>query len=239
MQDPRPILLLTRPDAGSVRFARAFQARFGQDWPVVMSPLAQTEWRSPTIPEGTWQEIIFTSENGVAGFVRLGARHGRHAWCVGPRTACAARRAGFAVTEGPGTAAGLAAMIAAAGVPGPVLWPRGAHVAMDIPGLLAPAGIHVAPVIVYDHAPARLTVEAEMLLKGTVAILLPLFSPRSATSAGHALSGRTAPLWIAAISAATAEAGALLGADRQVIAEKPDSTAMLGALAALLAPTHG
>lgn len=238
MPDPRPTLLLTRPRAASARFAALFRAQFGPDWPVVIAPLMQTDWLTPEPVELSkgGHELIFTSETAVAAWCRLTAERGARAWCVGPRTADAARQAGFAVAEGPGTAEGLARMIAAARPANRLLWPSGGAIAADMASLLQNHGLIAERLVVYDQTALPLGAEARRLLAGQTPVLLPLFSPRSANLAACAMGGRTAPLWLVAISPSVAAAALALAADRQTVAAHPDAGGMMGALAALIAP---
>ena len=244
LPDPRPTLLLTRPSAASARFAALFRARFGTDWPTVIAPLMQTRWLTPDNagpdmckPQGS--DLVFTSETAVAAWCRLTADRGARAWCVGPRTAEAARQAGFAATEGPGTAQGLARAIAGARPDNGLTWPSGRTVATDMVGVLRDHGLVLRRLVVYDQTALPLGGEAISLLAGRAPVLLPLFSPRSAELAARALEGRTTPIWLAAISPPVAAAAAALGADRQMIAAHPDADGLLGALAALIAPAQG
>ena len=59
----RPPLLLTRPRAGSERFAAQFRARMGADWPVVIAPLLETAPTGADLPAAN--ALILTSEQAV------------------------------------------------------------------------------------------------------------------------------------------------------------------------------
>lgn len=234
MAAARPTVLLTRPEAASRRFAEAARERFG-DLPVVISPAMRTVFLSPELPGQDVAGLIFTSENAVTGFCRLSSRRGLPAWCVGERTARVARAEGFEVTAGPGDGEGLAATIIAAPPPGPLLWPHGADMAIDIAKSLESAGIETFSLVVYAQEPLPPSPEAQALLAGAAPVLLPLFSPRSARLVAGWASGCAAPLWVAAMSPAVAEAIAAPPPDRLVVAERPAADAMLAALGALLA----
>ncbi|MCX8509269.1 MAG: uroporphyrinogen-III synthase, partial [Rhodobacteraceae bacterium] len=106
MTHHRPPLLLTRPEAAAARFAAAFQAMAGGDWPVVLSPLMDTLWLAPPVDMNGIGGLIFTSETAVRAYGRLQRGHGLPAWCVGARTGEVARTLGFEVRIGPGDAAG-------------------------------------------------------------------------------------------------------------------------------------
>lgn len=233
MPDTRPTLLLTRPVAQSRRFAEAFAARFGVGWPILIAPLQQIVALRPPIPNA--RELVFTSENAVAPLVALAPAAARRAWCVGARTAEVAARAGFAAVTGPGNAAALAQMIAAAHPEGPILVARGEHQAFDISAALDSVGVATVSAQVYAQRAVAPSAEATALLRGDGALLVPLFSPRSAWLFAKAAQGARAPLWIAAISPAAAAAGATMAPARIETARRPDADAMLDAIARLIA----
>lgn len=233
MPETRPTLLLTRPAAQSRRFAAAFRARFGEDWPMLIAPLQQIVALCPNVPEA--RELIFTSENAVAPLVALAPAAGRRAWCVGPRTAAAAAQAGFQVVVGAGDGVALAKQIIAARPAGPLLLARGAAQAHDLAKLLNSAGIETLSACVYAQEALPPSAASEALLAGSIPLLVPLFSPRSARLFAEAAAGAPAPLWLAAISEATAQACAEIGAARMQLAAAPDAESMLKALARLIA----
>lgn len=231
---PQPVLLLTRPDRQSHRFAAEFRARFGADWPVVIAPLSRLELLSPDLPLDGAGGLIFTSETAVAAFVRISPRRDLPAYCVGPRTAAAARAAGFAVSAGPGEAEGLIRTILAAPRRGRLLYIRGRHVAADLARRLTSAGIETIDCIAYDQVALPLSPEARRLLQGADPVLLPAFSARGAQALVHAMPPDHAPLLFAAISPAVLAAGRGLTPWREGLAPSPDAAGMLAALAGLI-----
>jgi uroporphyrinogen-III synthase len=233
-------VLLTRPADQSARFADALHERLGAAVPVVIAPVM----RIVPDPDAAARALrgaggaIFTSENGVAACSEAAVPHGLPAFCVGPRTAEAAAARGFAVRSGPGDAAGLAATIAEAGWPTgapPLVHLHGAHVTGDLAGALAAAGIAARGMVVYDQRATPLGQDALALLAGRRAVVVPLFSPRSARLVAPQLVRARAPLRIAAISPAVATALNVHSAAKpQVqVAASPDAEAMLEAVARL------
>jgi uroporphyrinogen-III synthase len=235
MDAPIPTLLLTRPKAQSLRFADAFRDRFGQAASVLVAPLMEVTELSPDVPIPHAETLIFSSEAAVTAVRALSLPAGLAAWCVGPRTAAAARAAGFAALEGPGDGAGMVRAMIAARVAGPCLFLRGEDVAADLAGLLNSAGIETHSVTVYRQSPMPLASAAQDLLAGVRPVLLPLFSPRSARLAAVAIGRPRAPLWLASLSAAVDSAAGALSAERREIASRPTAPAMLDALARLVA----
>lgn len=207
----RPVLLLTRPDADSRRFAALLPG-----WTTVISPILRIvavdhdAARLRSAPG-----LVFTSAHAVAA---AGPGRGRLALCVGGRTAAAARAAGFDARAGNGFAESLLPLIDAA--PVALIHPHGRHLARALP---------VPGMIVYDQKEQPLTDAARAALAGEAPVVLPLFSPRSARLAADAARGARAPLWPVAISPAAMAAWHGPSAGRGV-AETPDAPAMAAAI---------
>lgn len=221
MQEPAPVVLITRPEAAARRFAAQIEAL---DLRHVIAPLL----RIVGVPHDAAavqdaKGLVFTSENGVRF---AGPGRGRPAWCVGPRTAEQARKAGYDVREGPGDAARLIPLIGDLG-PG-WLHPHGAHVAARLP---------VPGMVVYDQLPLPPSPEALALLQGAAPVILPLFSPRSARLAAEAARASPgAPLRIVPISAAAEAAWRAAwpeGPVRCAVADQPDAEGILRAIRAV------
>lgn len=216
-----PLLLLTRPQVASERFA----GQIGHlGLPVVISPvlrIVEVPHDADRIAQAAG--LVFTSENGVR-FAGPGA--GRPAICVGPRTAEVARAAGFRATSGPGDAERLLPLVQDLG-----------------PGWLHLHGVHRARALplpgmaVYDQQPLPLNGAARAALAGSRPVIVPLFSPRSAAILAQAAGRATAPLWLVPISAAASKAwegGAGPRPARLSTAATPDATGIATAIAALL-----
>ncbi|WP_299841086.1 uroporphyrinogen-III synthase [uncultured Paracoccus sp.] len=218
--DPRPTVLLTRPEADSRRFAGGLPPGL----PVVISPIlrivpvAHDAARLASAPG-----LVFTSAHAVA---TAGPGQGRLALCVGPRTAALARAAGFQVQEGAtGEAGGLLPLIAAS--PVPLIHPQGRHLARELP---------VEGMVVYDQWSQPLSDAAQGLLADAAPVILPLFSPRSARLLSDAVENSVkAPILLAAISE-SARAGWGHPAERSRIAARPDADGVIKAIRSLLSP---
>ncbi|MGB0960416.1 MAG: uroporphyrinogen-III synthase, partial [Halocynthiibacter sp.] len=102
-----PVILITRPEKQAKRFAKMLRARFGQKVAIEISPLQQIEFTLPQVDLPQEAQFIFTSENGVKGFVKSGTPTRGTAWCVGPRTTKIAARHGFQAIDGGGTGQAL------------------------------------------------------------------------------------------------------------------------------------
>jgi uroporphyrinogen-III synthase len=233
---PPPTLLLTRPRETAKRFALEAASR----WPqarVAIAPLMEI------VPVGAQpsldgvDSVIFTSVNGVA---RAGPGGGRHAWCVGARTAEAAARAGFAADLAVETADDLVAALTALAPGGRIVHLHGRHRRGDVAGRLAAAGLNVAGIAVYDQraaAPDSVFFDALAAER----LIVPLFSPRSADLFARAAApvlgdDPRAGMRLVALSAAVR--AALPGTWRAAtdIAARPEAGAMLDAVARRIYP---
>jgi uroporphyrinogen-III synthase len=234
--ETRPSLILTRPRPQAERFADDVRARFGARFDIVIAPVIEIVPVEATPDTSRYAALLFTSENGVRSFAaRWGARD-LPAYCVGARTAAAARAAGFAARSAGGDAAALARLVVAELPAGArVLHLRGRHAAGDLAGRLRAAGIAADEAVIYDQAARAPSAEALAALGSDAPVLVPLFSPRSARLLAAALDGRARPaagavaLCLSPAVAAALPAG--LFADQR-IAASPDAGAMLDLLAA-------
>ncbi len=233
MQRTLPTLLLTRPAAASAGFAAAARARF-PGLEVVVAPLMEIEAVAfpPGLPAAG---LIFTSAEAPGHFGAGDPRRGLDAWCVGGRTAAAARAAGFAVQAVAPDAEALLAQLLARRPAGPLLHARGAHARGDLAARLAAAGVPAAEVVVYAQPARPLSAAGQALLQGTRPVAAALFSPRSAALLVAAVAGARAPLSAAAISPAAAEGWRAAGLGPLELAPTPDGAGMLAALARLFA----
>lgn len=230
-------VLLTRPAPQAQRFAQELHARLGPI-SVLLSPLMHTVAQRPALPDRPFAALILTSETGAQAAARLrqdGQLLPNLAFCVGNRTAEAAREAGFNAVSADGDVLALETLILARKPDGPLLHLVGEHRAGNLTESLTVGGLETISAIVYAQQPCPLTPEAIALFHQTAPVLVPLFSPRSAMLLQQALPpDRIAPLWIVAISPAAAQKAAALAPARLVTASHPDGENMLLAVAALL-----
>jgi uroporphyrinogen-III synthase len=225
-----PTILLTRPLAQSQRFA-------DQIGGALISPLMRPEFLSPMLPSGDFTAIVLTSETGVEAARRIsaaGTALPNRAFCVGNRTAEAARAAGFDASSAAGAVNNLLAYILAAAPVGRLLLLRGQDSVGDLEQRLILAGIETVSQIIYRQIVQSLSGEAIAVLQAPSPVILPIFSPRSARIFAAELRrvAAKAPIWLAALSPAVAEAFDFPTVYTE-IATRPDSPAMLQAVQAL------
>jgi uroporphyrinogen-III synthase len=222
--------LLTRPAAQGDRFAAGLADRFGGALRLVQAPLLAPVFLAPAIPDPL-AGVIFTSETGVAALARLiPAPRGLPAWCVGGRTAEAARRAGFAPRSAEGDAEDLLRLLLAdpkaAALNAPLLHARGQEARGELSRRLADRGIAATEAVVYAQQPQPLTAEAQALLARPGPVLLPLFSPRTAALFRAAAPAPLAALHAIAMSPAVARALDGVPLAGLTLAGRPDADAM-------------
>lgn len=227
----RPVILLTRPETSSHKMARIWSDRFGDEVSFCISPLMRISFE-PKLPDlEAIKTLIFTSVNGVAGYVNAGGPRNLPCYTVGDVTARAAQDAGLQAISAGGDAESLIRLILADEAQGPMLHLRGAHARGDIAERLSMQGCPVAQTIIYTQHDIPLNAEAKELLDGTAPVLLPVFSPRSALLLGS--GPMQAPTYVIAMSG-TVAGSVRFKYEHCTIAAHPDFESVTMALAALL-----
>lgn len=221
MTHPEPTLLLTRPEPQSRDFLEMCQMRAGRALPAVISPILRIE---PTgaVPElDRFDTIILTSANAVTCLADRADLTGRTVVTVGARTAEAARDAGAVATMLGQDASELIA--AAYRIEGRAVFCRGAHSRGEIARHLRDRGVTVEEVVIYDQVEQPLSSAAKALFKGKRPIIVPLFSPRSASILANQAE-IDAPLTLVAMSNNVAAAWS--GPGRILVAASPTADGM-------------
>lgn len=225
-----PRLLLTRPLPAARRFLADCEAALGRPIPAILSPVLAIRPLPVTLPDRP-AALLLTSENGAERAGALGLA-GLPAWCVGPRTAEAAREAGLAAREAGGDVEALLAALLAERPPGPLLHLRGEYTRGDLAARLRAAGLRAEEAVAYAQDAVAPTPEARAALDGDAPLVAPLFSPRSAAL----LVGwrPRAPLRVVAMSGAVAKAVLALRPEELRVACAPTGPAMVEATLAAL-----
>ena len=217
-----PILIVTRPAPDGQSFAAAVEKALGEPGYTILSP-AFTIAPCAAEPPPDYAALIFTSGNGVAQAVRLGARS-VPAFCVGDRTADRARAAGFDATSAGGDADALVAHLMNIRPTTPLVHVTGAERRGAVAERLTEAGMPCQTVVAYRQDPMGPTPALDAAAGGTRPVVVPVFSPRSALPI-LALDWH-APLHVVAMSAAVAEATAGVHPDTMTISEEPTGNGM-------------
>ena len=221
-------VLITRPEPQ----ASAFAAELPEGWQPVISPLLEI------VPTGEVPDlagiggVIFTSVNGVKAAQNHVQGASIPAWCVGERTAEAARELGLDVIVADGDAAALRQLIAMRRPDVRLLHIRGKHSAGNLAQTLRGDGFEVDEAILYDQKARHLTVAAKAGLMDREIAAVALFSPRTARifaaeTQGIDLNG----VRLLCLSRNVAEALGNRPDTSVEIAKSPDRTAMLALIA--------
>ena len=225
----KAVLLLTRPEDAARRFAARVMAEAPNGLRILIAPLMQIAFRPDPFDYGDAVGVIFTSRNGVAAAQAKGAPDRLPCHCVGAATASQAQAAGWSVITIAETADDLVDRMR--GATGPLLHICGAERRGDIAGRLTASGTPTREHIAYDQQLLPLSDPARTALSGSLPVIAPLFSPRTARHFARAHEG-AAPLWVPVISAAVAEALETLPVRGVDIAARPDMDAMVDATVA-------
>ena len=213
-------VLITRPRGAAERL----RAALGPGVATVVSPVLRIVPVAGVAPVAG--DVVLTS---VAGAGLAGDGRGRVAWCVGERTAGAARAAGFDAHSANGDADTLVRMILDAAPAGRLTHLRGEASTGDVAARLAAGGVACDAAVVYEQVAQAPTPEAVALLAGSRPVIAPLYSPRSAVIL-FAAGPFAAPVTVIAMSRAVADAVPDGGSARIIVAPNPDGKAMLRAI---------
>lgn len=202
----------------------------GAEQEIILSPLLKIELLPFEAPVTPYHGLIFTSDNGVRAFAQVRSPQRIPAYCVGDRTADAARAAGLEAFSAKGSADDLVTMINATDVAGPMLHIRGEHTRGDIAKRIS---AQVDEVVCYRQTPLPLTDETRTALQGNREVILPVFSPRTAQIFFEQVKTVSASLQMVAMSEAVNDVilGSNLAENVEIsIAETPDAWAMIQAI---------
>lgn len=233
-------VLLTRPEAESREVAEQLAAMGIRSaiWPMTrIVPVG-----GPVeVPVGT-DGLVFTSRNAVAAFAAGCTERGLTVWCVGARTAEAAREAGFTdVVSADGDVAALADLLRhGAGGPRRLLYLKGKEVSADLGAMLRGSGNILESRVVYAaESGGSPPAEVQRLFDAGNIGVVAIWSRRAARElAGHLAAH---PDWASGVRAVaiSARAGEPLAAAGLVTAERPDAKGMLEAISAAVRQKTG
>lgn len=215
--------------------AERFAARLPAHWSPVIAPLTRIEPLPPAGDLPPAQAVMFTSQNGVESWVAGGLPLSYPAFCVGTRTAQAARKAGFAAHDAAGDLTALVRLIGETLDPedGAILHARGRHVAGDPQGELAASGFDLVALPVYDAVEQGLSDDVASGLRAERYGGIAIFSPRAATILAREALDQGWPLEKVQVFSISAKAAAPLSAlDLRAVcvsetADEPGIIAML------------
>ncbi len=227
MAAPRPLLLLTRPQASSEAFWAALPEYTRDAVDILINPLLSIDVTGPLPNLNGVTGLIFTSANALDAYKALGGEVlDIPVIAVGTATGNAARRLGFDPDVAGGNAEQLVAHVLERGYTGPLLHLRGEIAIGDIAQTLTDAGVATRDAVLYRQELEPFTSATREALSQDRPILAPVFSPRTARQLGRESTDFDS-ICFAAISRAVAEALPLKAKGRTEIALKPDRDGMV------------
>jgi uroporphyrinogen-III synthase len=226
-------MLVTRPEPDASETAARLAAL---DIEPIVEPLLRYQTLPTSLPDPTgFAGIVVTSGNALRALSdRDAIARFRHLelFAVGDRTAEAARRLGFAeVQSAGGNVADLIALLADAGLAGPIFYPAARLAAADLGKALARRGIMVITTKIYDMLPAE-ALSAPLwtqLEQGDIGAAM-FFSRRTAETFVALTKGLGNKARLGMLCLSEAVAAPLLAAHfvRVGLADHPSEEAMLG-----------
>ncbi len=227
-------VLITRPDPQGARFSKAVVARYGDLVSPVVCPLLSPVYLSTPLPAGPFSALILTSETGAIAAGRM-ARGGepipRLAFCVGDRTAQAAKELGFDARSASGEAGALIDLILRHPEAAPLLHLHGRETRGDVVGRLGTKGLRAEGIEVYAQEARALPDEVRLLLAQEGRVIAPLFSPRTAMLFAKQLADGLIAAQIDCITLSPAVSDALKESPVRVrIAMQPTQESLMNAM---------
>ena len=219
-------LIMTRPAGSNDAFVARIDPQVRVDLEVVESPLIEIHPLPVAAPISADEVAIFTSAHGVK-FAPAG--QGRKAFCIGTHTTDVARQKGWAAHKAGSDADALVAYLVAHPPGARLHHLSGVHVRGTVTERLSAAGLSVAHTAIYDQKLIPLTDKAIALLSAETPVLVPLFSPRTASQFA-ACASKVSALHIVAMSAAVANALPQAWSDKVEIAHVPNAFSMAEAV---------
>lgn len=226
-------LLMTRPRAASERFVAQLPTRTKSRVQVIYSPIMEIRPLPVEVETEGVQGLIFTSANAVNAAALKGVDRNLPAFCVGPTTTSTAKGCGWQAEMVGATAEELVGHLLKRRPKSPLLHLRGENTRGNVAGRLTESGLTVGELPVYQQLLLPLTSEATRVADLDSPVIAPLFSPRTARHFADIWTG-SAPLWLAAISQATADPLYSLDYARLKIAKKPTPKKMRKAVKKLV-----
>jgi uroporphyrinogen-III synthase len=181
-----PLLLLTRPEDASRRFARTM-AETGVPHSVLIAPL------TAIAPVAFDAAVLRNSGGFIATSAQaLGALPidiKAPVYCVGPGTTRAARARGLDARLAGQDAHSLLETLLASDVAKPLVHLHGTHLALDVVAALRAAGRDARGIQVYKTIDLTWDHDQDRQIADAARIVAPIFSPRGARALGRALGG--------------------------------------------------
>ena len=228
----RATLLLTRPFEQSLETAKRCE---GLSANIVVSSLIEIVPTADMPETPADSSFVVTSQNGARRLPET--QEGIVVFCVGDRTAQIASELGYVTKSAKGDVDDLLSLINRRDEIGPLVHVRGVHTSGDLVAKLSAQGHQASEWIAYDQREQPLSADAKLALNGKKPIILPLFSPRTA-SLLLAQGPFSAPIHPIGMSQAVLDALGSMQTHPPRVAARPTADAMLTEIEALLSQPH-
>ena len=227
-------LLMTRPQAAAERFVSGLPAAVTAQLQVIYAPLLDIQPVPVAVDLDGIRGVIFTSANGVTTGSTQVVRRDLPVFCVGERTADAAKQAGWTVKVCAPDADTLVSRVLKLQPSAPILHLRGQHAQGKVAARLTAGGIRCEEQITYNQRLLQLSPQAISALAAQKEMIVPLFSPRTARQFAD-LYPTGAVVHLIALSDAVAAPLKALNYKGLQICSEPNAKAMARAVAAVAA----
>ena len=235
MAAPRPLLLLTRPQASSEAFWAALPKQVRDSVDFLINPLMSIHVTGPLPDMEGVAGLIFTSANALDAYVALGGTAlDIPAIAVGTGTGKAVRALGFKTDVAGGSADQVVEHVLGHGYSAPLMHLRGENAIGDIARRLTAAGVETSEAVLYTQKLETFAETTREALSQDRPILAPVFSPRTARQLGRESLGFD-HIRFAAMSQAIADALPEDAAQRTKISRRPDREGMIALVTEMVA----
>jgi uroporphyrinogen-III synthase len=217
-------VLISRPKNDAEVLRRALLAQ-NKDAHVIVAPVIEITSVPFKAHKDHFDAYILTSKHGVPAAVKFAV-----ALCVGDATAEAATQAGLQAISARGTSRELVTLAQQSGF-SKLLYLRGEHIHGDLEKDLNLAGLDVESSIVYRQEACAFSPEVQYELAQLKMICVPVYSARSARIISQNLRSFEGEIIVVAISKVAASGWSGSNPDRIILAQAPNSEAMMAAIA--------
>jgi len=235
---PLSYILLTRPRDQALSFSERLVKLGVLPKNILIDPILKIEGVEACYNFTSVRGLLITSANAVAHLPADLIGSNLPTFCVGKATTRAAFKLGLMAQHVAETAQGLCNVLSVQDPKGPLLHLRGAHTSLDFEVHFWDTRLNVQNLIIYQQIEQELGFEIYNLLRGTVPVVLPIFSPRSAQLL-CALDLNWSLHTSVVISEAVADPCRAAGFGKVIVSPEPTAGSMLSAIIQLLIAKAG
>ena len=231
-------ILLTRPYDQALRFSENLVRLGVISKNILVDPITKIEGVDVSYNFSSVRGLLITSANAVAYLPAALVGSKLPTFCVGEATTRAALKQGLMAQHLATTAQELYNVLSARFLEGPLLHLRGTHTTLDFEAYFQDTPTEVQNLIIYQQIVQDLGLATYTLLRGTVSIVLPIFSPRSAELL-CGLDLNWGPHICVAISEAVAVPCRTAGFGQVLVSPEPSAGSMLSKVTSLFIKKSG